>query len=266
MNLGPLKRLVRAALQRSSWGQRWLFKRRLGVTGPHGMPEARWANAVLQSGAQVASSVEQVRALGLPAVEARPKNWDSLAALHLILENTPRSARIFDAGGERYSMILPWLCLYGYTHLIAGNLLFERPEKVGPILYEQADITKTKYPDGFFGAITCLSVIEHGVDLALYFREMARILAPGGLLITSTDYWDSPVDTRGQRAYGVPIRIFTKPEILAAVALARAHGFEPTSELDLGVGEPVVHWTPYDLRYTFAIFSLRKRGASARTR
>ena len=34
-----------------------------------------------------------------------------------------------------------------------------------------------------FDAITCQSVIEHGVDLEAYFREMARILKKGGHLI-----------------------------------------------------------------------------------
>ena len=52
-----------------------------------------------------------------------------------------------------------------------------------------------------------------GVNLAAYFKEMARILKPGGLLITSTDYYDSPVDTRGQVAFGAPIHIFSPDEI-----------------------------------------------------
>ena len=64
-------------------------------------------------------SIEQVQRLGLPlvggtAANKEPKNWDSLAALELILKNTDPRASIFDAGGERYSMILPWLALYGY--------------------------------------------------------------------------------------------------------------------------------------------------------
>jgi SAM-dependent methyltransferase len=204
-------------------------------------------------------SMAQLRTLGLPPHNDTPKNWDGLAALDLILANSLRTARIFDAGGEHYSTILPWLWLYGYRNLTVGNLTFATRSTLGPIVYEHADITRTAYPDEHFDAVTCLSVIEHGVDLSHYFGEMARITAPGGLLITSTDYWETPVDTRGQSAYGVPIHIFTKPEILAALEVARQVGFEQTGELDLGVSERVVHWKDYDLRYTFAIFSLRKQ-------
>lgn len=239
--------------------RRWLFKHRQGVRGPRGLPAAPWANAVLQNESQVEASIAQLRSLGLPRVSDAPKNWDSLAALDLILANTPRTARIFDAGGERYSMILPWLWLYGYRHLTAGNLAFSSRSTLGPIVYEYADITHAHYPDNFFDAVTCLSVIEHGVELWLYFEEMARIIAPGGLLITSTDYWDAPVDTGGQRAYGVPIHIFTRQEIVAALQLARTFGFEPLSEPDLTVSERAVHWRRHDLRYTFVIFSLRKQ-------
>lgn len=261
MHLGALKGIARTALPNAAQhaAQRWLYKRHHGVMGPRGLPAAPWANAVLQNESQVAASIAQVRTLGLPPADDTPKNWDGLAALDLVLRNTRRTARIFDAGGERYSMILPWLWLYGYRNLIAGNLAFTMRTTLGPIVYEHADITHTRYADEFFDAVTCLSVIEHGVDLRRYFAEMSRIIAPGGLLITSTDYWETPVDTRGQRAYGRPIHIFTKPEILAALELARGFGFEPLAKLDLGVSERVIHWAAYDLRYTFAVFSLRKQ-------
>jgi hypothetical protein len=67
------------------------------------------------------------------------------------------------------------------------------------------------------------------------------------------------VDTRGQCAYGVPIRVFTRAEIVAPLDLARGFGFELLAEPDLDVTERVDHWKPYDLDYTFAIFSMRKR-------
>ena len=237
---------------------RWLLKRHYGVTGPHGVPDAPWANGVLQTQSQVEASLAQVHALGLPPASHVTKNWDALAALELILKNTKRSARIFDAGGERYSVILPWLGLYGYRKLIAGNTVFTAREKVGPIVYEHVDITQTRYPSESFDAVTCLSVIEHGVDLKRYFSEMARIIAPGGLLITSTDYWETPVDTRDQSAYGVPIHIFTRLEIEAALQLAQEAGFTALQEPDLKVTDRVVHWEKPDLRYTYAIISLRK--------
>jgi SAM-dependent methyltransferase len=237
--------------------QRWLFKRRQRASGPHGWPAAPWCNAVLQNETQLTASLAQLRTLGLPAAADAPKNWAGLAALDLILSNTSRQARIFDAGGERYSMLLPWLWLYGYRHLIAGNPKFTRRSTLGPIVYEHDDITHSHYASGYFDAITCLSVIEQDIDLWLYFEEMARLLKPGGLLITSTDYWETPLDSAG--ITGAPLHIYTRREIEHALKLAARFGFEPLGAPDLGVSERAVHRRRHDLHYTCVLFSLRKR-------
>ena len=223
-----------------------------------GYPAAPWVNAVLKSQEEVDRVVEQVQSLELPLMSDLPKNWDSLAALDFILRNTNRHAKIFDAGAELYSVILPWLFLYGYKKLIGGNLVFEKKIRRGPIIYKYSDITKTNFKSDTFDVVTCLSVIEHGIDLYMYFKEMSRILKPNGILITSTDYYENPIDTRGQEEYGVPIHIFTKGEITDALNLAQECNLLPTGPLDLTSGEKVVHWKKYDLRYSFIIFTLRK--------
>lgn len=229
------------------------------ATGPHGNPEARWHNAVLKTHEEAGLAVRQVQTLGLPPVRDLPKNWDSLAALDVILRRTGKDARIFDAGGELYSMILQWLYLYGYRNLSAGNLVFRKPIKKGPIVYHYSDITDTGFDSAMFDAITCLSVIEHGVDLHCYFREMSRILKPGGILVTSTDYFETPVDTAGQVAYGVPIHIFDKDEIVKALEIARTFGLVLLSPLDLDSNEKVITWGGrHHLCYTFVVISLQK--------
>ena len=53
---------------------------------------------------------------------------------------------------------------------------------------------------------------------------MYRLLKPGGVLITSTDYYPTPIDTHGQFAHGTPIKIFSKPEIEAALAVGEVGG------------------------------------------
>jgi len=214
---------------------------------------------VLRNSEEAGNAIRQVRKLGLPAVKDLPKNWDSLAALDLILRHTGKDARIFDAGGELYSMILQWLYLYGYRNLSAGNLAFRKPIKKGPIVYHHSDITRTGFDSAVFDAITCLSVIEHGVELGSYFREMSRILKPGGVLITSTDYFESRVDTRGQRAYGVPVHVFDRNEIVEALEIARRFGLAPLGPLDLRSDEKVVSWRgKHHLQYTFVVISMCK--------
>jgi len=80
------------------------------------------------------------------------------------------------------------------------------------------DLTKTSFPERSFAAIASLSVVEHGVDLDAYLAEAARILRPGGLLFTSTDYWCEPIDTTAQTAYGHEVRIHTPADFCREIA------------------------------------------------
>jgi len=211
------------------------------------MPHAPWHNAVLQTYAESDLAAARAMTLCLPSHRGRAKNWDSLAALDCILANTRPDGNILDAGAELYSVILPWLFLYGYRKLHGINLAFQERTQRGPIVYEHGDITRTLYESGSFDAVTCLSVIEHGVDLTAYFREMSRILKPGGILLTSTDYWETPVDTRGQVVYGAPVHIFSEVEIRDALRIAERFGFETTGPVPFGckegraLGRPRLH-------------------------
>lgn len=260
---------LRHAMRRNLWASRWgysLYMRKdllqggVAIVSPKGRPAAPWQNAVLQSIAEAGAATAQAEALGLPGHDTATKNWDCLSALDTILSNTSKDAKILDAGAEVYSVIAPWLASYGYTDLTAINLTFRDKFKQGPIAYEYGDVTGTAYPAETFDAITSISVIEHGVDTARYFAEMARILKPGGLLITSTDYWETPIDTTGMSFFGAPVRVFTRPEIEELIEVARANGLILTGGIDLSCGERAVTWDDLNLHYTFVVLTMRKAG------
>lgn len=222
------------------------------------MPSTYPVNTVLRGRAEIDAAVAETERLGLPPVWDAPKSWDALGALHEVLSRTGPRARVLDAGAEYYSQILRWLYLYGYRDLTGVNLVFERPVRCGPIRLEPGDITATRFADGQFDAVTCMSVIEHGVDLAAYFAEMARILRPGGVLVTSTDYFAEPTDTRGRHAYGGPIRVFDRRDMEAAFSLAAEHGLRLTGPVDLESEERCVHWAEHNLRYSFLIWTMTR--------
>ncbi|HKD86119.1 MAG TPA: class I SAM-dependent methyltransferase [Terriglobales bacterium] len=253
-------RRVKGILLRPRPVYRFYLKRKFGAGRLSQPPGPNIANGTLKTRAEWEAAHANAERLHVPSHRGPEKDWDHLAAVTTILTSTDRSGRILDAGAEIYSNVLPALFLYGYRELYGINLSFTDPTRRGPIRYIPGDLTRTPFTDGFFDAITCLSVIEHGVPLAGYFREMHRLLKPGGLLITSTDYYPTPIETRGQTAHGTPIKIFTRPEIGSALEFARSLGFELTGDVDLECEEKPIRWEQYGLEYTFVLFTLRKQG------
>lgn len=218
-------------------------------------------NAILKRQADVESAVALSNSLDLPIHLDTPKNWDSLAAFAILqqyLSDKTNKTTIMDAGGEDYSVILPQLRKAGYSNFTCVNLVYDSPFVKNGIKYQHGDVTKTDFPDDYFDAITCLSVIEHGVDINLYFKEMSRILKPGGILFTSFDYWHTKIDTRGCFAYGVPVEIFDLHTAVSMVKVASEFHLETIGPIDLTCDEKVVFWKEQNLAYTFAYFTMRK--------
>lgn len=231
-----------------------------GWLAHHGL--LAWAftqsNAALrdQAAAQVAARL--LADAGLPLHPDAPKNWDGfLAVLHAITSAGPDEP-VLDAGAERYSCFLPALRHLGFSDLTGINLTFGAPELADGIRFQHGDITRTDFAAASFAFIASLSVIEHGVDVGAFFREAARLLRPGGALFVSFDYWQDKVDTRGQLAYGVPIRIFCREDVAEMQRLAEAAGLVTEATSGFACQERVVHWQRFDLRYTFANLLLRK--------
>lgn len=54
------------------------------------------------------------------------------------------------------------------------------------IHYQQALAEALPFADGSFSAIVCLDVLEHVHNLAATIREVARVLAPGGVFVFDT--------------------------------------------------------------------------------
>jgi SAM-dependent methyltransferase len=222
------------------------------------VPVAKLPNGVLQSCTEWQQATKQGISLKLPLHRAAEKNWDHLAAVYAIANTVPKCGYVLDAGAEFYSNVLPALYVCGFRNLFGINLAFTDPARRGPIHYLPGDITRTVFADGTFDAITCLSVIEHGVSLLDFFKEMYRLLKPGGIMIISTDYFPDPIDTKMQAAYGTPIRIFSREQATEMITMAVESGFQTTGEINLSCSQRPIRWDAYDLEFSFLIFTLRR--------
>src|SRR3989442_9413931 len=129
----------------------------------------------------------------LPGHVTSEKTWD-LYRLYDLVRTTPRESHVIDLGCAGLCA-LKMLRAMGFSRLVGIDLSISWRDRVSqvwsmwthrtlapPFRLRSADITSTGCRDGEFDMAVSISTIEHGVDLALFLRETARILRPGGLL------------------------------------------------------------------------------------
>ncbi len=150
----------------------------------------------------------------------------------------PPGSRVLDAGcgGSIFPVLLSTL---GFRVCAFDLIPPPCPSGHDGVLYAAAALTALPWKEGSFDSIFCISVLEHldlqGMHLAL--QEMRRVLAPGGRLLLTTDFYR---DRRARLSYtgpGEPFAVdwnFFDREMLDEVVL-RADGFMVEGELDLEV-------------------------------
>lgn len=218
----------------------------------------------LQSCAEIKAATDVTSLLGLPSHHDQQKNWDTIKSLYYILKNNDVESPVLDAGASANSAILKWLSLLGYQNLYACDIRPKNSDKYAQrsINFSVQDLTRTSYPDNFYQAVTSISVIEHGVPLDRFVKEMSRILKPGAFLLISTDYWSEPIDCKGIYPYGREMgemKVFQRQELENFCQMAETNGLLLCSPLNLDTKERAVLWERVDREYTFAFIALRKR-------
>ncbi len=239
-------------------------------------------NSVLKNSFEVDDAIDHLRSLGLFPHHDRIKSWDTRKMIDTI-NGADRNSYILDVGCND-SPILPMLRRLGFKNLYGCDLFlntimypalmkivhsfYKRNYK--PIIetYENKifaisiqDLEKTNFQNNMFDYITSLSVIEHGVNIQNYFKEMNRILKKGGMLLTSSDYWPNKlvnkIISKDIRKMS-PNSVFSKEEIEKdVIKVAEHNGFTLTESIDFTYEDKVVHWKG-GRNYTFIFFALKK--------
>jgi SAM-dependent methyltransferase len=262
----PLRSGAKLGLEQVLWTRAALTVRRNSrvlstPAGPSALPKVA-PTAVMQDDADWRDAVDEARKRGLPLHRDLPKNWDTVGAASTVLSRVGPKGRVLDAGAARYSTLLIWLYLYGLRDLVGINLEFRRPVHHGDggcVAFEPGDATATRFEAGTFDAVTCLSVIEHGVPIPEFLAEAARLLRPGGVLVISTDYDADPPDTTGHTAYGAPVHIFSPAEIEELIQHADKAGFDLDGSFSPEHPERPVHWKRIGLQFTFVRITFTRR-------
>jgi SAM-dependent methyltransferase len=262
----PLRSVAKLGLEEVLWARAALTVRRnsrvLSTPAvPSALPKVE-PTAVLQDDADWRDAVDEARKRGLPLHRDLPKNWDTVGAASTVLSRVGPRGRVLDAGAARYSTLLIWLYLYGLRDLVGINLEFRRPVHHGHdgcVAFEPGDATATRFEAASFDAVTCLSVIEHGVPIPEFLAEAARLLRPGGVLVVSTDYDAEPPDTTGHTAYGAPVHVFSPTEIEELIKHADEAGFELDGTFSSNHPERPVHWKRVGLDFTFVRITFTRR-------
>jgi SAM-dependent methyltransferase len=228
---------------------------------PHSLTIHGGYNTALRREAEVAETLQRLERLALAPHGDRAKSWDAFRAFSFIIEHGTAGAAVLDMGSSKYGRLLGWLHLYGFRDLHGCDLVFAEPFTQGAIEFSRQDIEATSYPSKRFDFVTCLSVIEHGVDPTRFFREVARILKPGGYLLLSTDYWETPLlqEPLYDDLYKADVHIFSRDEVDGLVACAAEQGLELVDPLDATCDERVVLWARLNLRFTFLFLAFHLR-------
>lgn len=235
-------------------------------------------NSVLKNLSEVNYAINNLHSLGLFAHPDKVKSWDTYKMVKIISEGD-RSSFILDVGCNG-SPILSILKRLGFKNLYGCDLFLKKipstlPEIVYPLyrpiieIYEDKafnisiqNLEKTNFQDKMFDYITSLSVIEHGVNIQNYFKEMNRIMKKGGILLTSTDYWPDKIlniiKTKHNHRND-PDNVFSKEEIEKDVLkAAELNDLILTEPIDFSFENKVVHYNVTGLDYTFIFFALKK--------
>ena len=185
------------------------------------------------------------------------KSWDVLRTIQFLEQHVSKTTPVLDVGAYA-SELLCSLHKLGFSDLTGIDLnpnLTSMPYRE-KVKYVIGDFTDTGFPDGTFGAITAISVIEHGFCGPKLFREAARLLRKGGYLVGSTDYWPRKIHTQDITPFALDWTIFSREEVAKLIREARVHGLVPVGKLNFEASEAVVRWSRRN--YTFAWFAFQK--------
>lgn len=215
-------------------------------------------NKFLQIRKEIDDCTKYLQDNGLVESGLSCKNWDVVQVLPYL-----RDGNLLDMGSDG-SIILQNAVKKKLVGMKCGVDLLYPEDVVSPegINLTKGDLMNTPFPDGLFNFITCLSVVEHQVEFEKLAKECFRLLAKGGQVFISCDYWNPKPDTSKMKLYSLDWNILDKKDLYELIGQFNKYGLHITSEVDWSLQDAVInpsYCSPAQgVEYTFGIFSFIK--------
>jgi hypothetical protein len=211
---------------------------------------------LLRRKVEVEECTRYLKRNGLVSHSLRCKDWDLAHIIPAIGDGN------FLDMGSSDSYILKNLSIKGIRGEKFGIDLRQPDVPVNDVRYLLGDLTETALPDGHFANITCLSVLEHQVDFGRFAAEAGRLLATGGCLFVTFDYWEPKVRPPA-RLYQLDWQPLDAALVKALIRACAEAGLHLLQEFDWRTENAVIHWGYYsphpDVAYTFGLAVFVKR-------
>lgn len=209
----------------------------------------------LKSKAEIDECTDYLARNGYAAHSISCKNWD---IAHIISDLS--DGNLLDMGSTD-SFILKNAVIRQLKGEKYGIDLRKPNVDVEGVKYMVGSLLNVPMPDGYFSNITCLSVIEHNVNFELFAKEASRLLAPGGKLYVTYDYWVPKIVTQKMLSGGKWQPLDDK-DVKALINYCNQQNLQITEDIDWSIGDAVIrpgYYSPDpNVSYTFGMLVFKK--------
>lgn len=211
---------------------------------------------ILRHKSEISLSTDFLHRNGLIVNLAECKDWDLAHFLPLI-----NDGNFLDMGSSD-SYILKNLSLRRINGALYGIDLREPTFPLKDVKYSVGDLMDTKLPSEFFKNITCLSVIEHGVDFARFAKEASRLLENGGRLFVTFDYWHPKINS-DVKLYGLDWQLLDEALTRNLISECERNHLYLVEDMDFSIGDAIIrdgYYSPVpEISYTFGMAVFEKK-------